>query len=84
MAIVSHLIMTAEAAHHPFVGEHANASAVHHENGSISQRMTSRPAAYNKHADSISKNGEVFAKQEEGLISRLSNAVFGKYDSEFE
>jgi len=46
--------------------------------------MSSKPAAYNKHSEYISKNGEVFASPEEGLISRLSHALFGKYDKDFE
>ena len=66
------------------MGEHADAGAVHHENGSITQRMTARPAAYNKHADSMVKEGDVFAPQEEGLIGRFSRAIYGEQNSEFE
>ena len=85
VAIASHLLCTtSEAAHHPFVGEHADASAVHHENGSISQRMTARPAAYNKHAEYMVKEGDVFAKQEEGVIGRFSRAIYGQSNTEFE
>ena len=36
-------------ASHPFVGEHKDAGAVHHPSGTISQRMTAKPAAFNKH-----------------------------------
>lgn len=36
-------------ARHPFVGEHKDAGAVHHPSGTISQRMTAKPAAFNKH-----------------------------------
>ena len=41
---------SATAAKHPFVGEHANASAVHHPSGTISQRMTAKPQTHDKHA----------------------------------
>jgi len=39
VAIASQLLLATsavEGAHHPFVGEHADASAIHHENGTIS------------------------------------------------
>ena len=77
-------LATDAMAYHPFVGEHAEASAVDHGNGTISQRMTARHASFNKHADNIANNGEVFAHEEEGPISRMSHALFGKYESKFE
>lgn len=84
VAIVVNLLTSEAGAYHPFVGKHADASAVDHGNGTISQRMTARQATFNKHADHISKNGEVFKHEEEGPISRMSQALFGRYESEFE
>ena len=84
LPIVASLIASEAAAYHPFVGEHADASAVNHGNGTISSRLNAQKATFNKHADHISKNGEVFHHEEEGPISRMSHALFGKYESSFE
>ena len=50
---------------HPFVGEHANASAVHHDNGTISQRMTAKPTTHDKHSSIISDGEGLFEQQEQ-------------------
>jgi len=51
------LAIGASAHNHPFVGEHANASAVQNENGSVSVRLQAKPSSYNKHKRFISEDG---------------------------
>ena len=46
--------------------------------------MTAKPASYNKHANFIAKNGEVFPEKEPGVLGSISEALFGKYNSDFE
>ena len=47
--------IVASTANHPFVGEHANSSAVQHENGSISMRLGAKQSSYHKNRGFISK-----------------------------
>ena len=46
--------------------------------------MRARPASYNKYAQTIATNGSIFAQPEPGLTARISEAIFGKYESAFE
>lgn len=71
---------SATAAKHPFVGEHANASAVHHPSGTISQRMTAKPQTHDKHAHMRGGEG-LFEPKEQTWQERANEALFGKYES---
>jgi len=68
---------------HPFVGEHANANAVPHENGNtVSMRLGAKPASYNKNKVHITRDG--LFEPELGFFGRASEALFGKTDSKVE
>ena len=56
---------------HPFVGDHANANSVHHENGSISMRLGAKTAGYNKY-DSFINSDDHFAEEELGYLGTFS------------
>ena len=70
------------AASHPFVGEHANKNAVHHPDGSISQRLGAKPASFNKHESYM--GGDGLFEPDLGIVDHASQALFGTYKSEFE
>ena len=66
-------------ANHPFVGEHADASAVHNSDGTLSMRLGSKPATYNKHEKytGMSSSGEQMFIEDKGLFEMISDAVLG-------
>jgi hypothetical protein len=65
----------ANAANHPFVGKHADASAVHHENGSISMRLGAKKSPYNKYKGLVSEENAF--EPEKGLLNDMSEMLFG-------
>jgi len=65
----------AKAALHPFLGEHANASAVHHENGSVSMRLGAKKSRNNKYKDLMSE--EHFEQPEKGVLNVIYDVLFG-------
>ena len=66
---------------HPFVGEHANANAVPHENGNtVSMRLGAKPAPYNKHRVHMTRNG--LFEPDLGFFGGISESLFGKTESE--
>ena len=68
---------------HPFVGEHANANAVPHENGNtVSMRLAAKPAPYNKHKVHITREG--LFEPNLGYFGRISESLFGKAEKEIE
>ena len=65
------------ATKHPFVGEHAGASAVEHESGqTVSMRLGAKPAPYNKHRGHMTKEG--LFEPNLGFFGRATEHLFGK------
>ena len=63
------------AASHPFVGEHAGASAVQHDSGSVSMRLGAKKSSYNKHSSFVTKEG--LFEPNRGFFGRISDTLFG-------
>ena len=73
----------AAGAKHPFVGEHANANGVEHENGStVSMRLGAKPAPFNKHRGHITKDG--LFEPNLGFFGRVSESLFGTTETEID
>jgi hypothetical protein len=62
-------------ANHPFVGEHADASAVQHDSGSVSMRLGAKKTSYNKHSSFVTKEG--LFEPNRGFFGRISDTLFG-------
>ena len=69
------LAIFAKAALRPFLGEHADASAVHHENGSVSMRLGAKKSRNNKYKDLMSE--EHSEQPEKGILNVISDVLFG-------
>ena len=65
----------ANAADHPFVGEHANASAVQNENGSVSMRLRAKQSSYDKNRVFISEEDVV--EQKTGFLAYINELLLG-------
>ena len=75
------IIAGVNGAKHPFVGEHAGASAVEHENGqTVSMRLGAKPAPYNKHRGHMTKEG--LFEPNLGFFGRATEHLFGKPEEE--
>ena len=81
-ALAATLADASSRVQHPFLGEHANASAVHREDGTASMRLGAKPASYNKHRGYI--NGDGLFEPELGFMGRASEFLFGDYETDFQ
>lgn len=71
----------ASAAKHPFVGEHADASAVQNDGG-ISMKLDAKPAGFNKHRGHITEDG--LFEPNLGYFGRISESLFGTTETDLE
>ena len=67
--------IVANAADHPFVGEHANASAVQNENGSVSMRLRAKQSSYDRNRVFISEEDVV--EPEKGFLTYINELLLG-------
>ena len=65
-------------ASHKFVGEHADAHAVHHEGG-LQAKMTAKRASFNKYEDVKVKDG-LFEKEKPGVMKSMYRGLFAYSD----
>ena len=81
--VVVALIGALADAYHPFVGQHADANTVFHENGTISQRVEAKYVSNTKHAQLHSKDlNNMEAESDQSLFSSLSSTLFGSVAAE--
>ena len=68
-------------AKHPFVGENANSSGVHRDDGTLSMRLGAKPGNYGKLDNFVS--GEGLFETDLGYLGPYYETLFGEYKSEF-